>query len=112
MIDTPAARTPRTVTEADDGENGPGSAADRLVATNVGKRGSTGVSNSPLSPSGPAAMSAVPWAGGSSGAGMSGAKPPRHGTVSTFLPSETLPRTANATSSRHSRASQAGVQSH
>ncbi|CKP67428.1 Uncharacterised protein [Mycobacterium tuberculosis] len=29
---TPPARRPRTVTDADDGENGPGSASERLVA--------------------------------------------------------------------------------
>ncbi len=29
---TPPARSPRTVTDADDGENGPGSASDKLVA--------------------------------------------------------------------------------
>ncbi len=28
----PPARSPRTVTDADDGENGPGSASDKLVA--------------------------------------------------------------------------------
>ena len=43
----PAARVPNTVTDADDGENGPGRASDRLVAMNAGKRGSIGVSNSP-----------------------------------------------------------------
>ena len=43
-----AARVPSTVTDADDGENGPGSASDRLVATKAGNRGSMGVSNSPL----------------------------------------------------------------
>src|ERR1035438_9724695 len=50
----PNARSPLTVTDADDGENGPGSASDKLVARYVGKRGSIGVSNSPLPPAGPA----------------------------------------------------------
>src|SRR5271156_966704 len=44
----PDARSPLTVTDADDGEKGPGSASDKLVARYVGKRGSIGVSNSPL----------------------------------------------------------------
>src|ERR1700683_5514375 len=46
----PDARSPLTVTDADDGEKGPGSASDKLVAKYVGKRGSIGVSNSPLAP--------------------------------------------------------------
>src|ERR1700756_629438 len=44
-ITAPAARSPSTVTDADDGENGPGSASDKLVARQVGKRGSIGGSN-------------------------------------------------------------------
>ena len=39
---TAPARSPRTVTDADDGENGPGSASDRLVARKVGNAGRSG----------------------------------------------------------------------
>src|ERR1700761_6957476 len=66
----PAARSPSTVTDAEDGENGPGSASDKLVARYVGKRGSIGVSNSPLAPSGPAKTGATPSVAGTSTDGM------------------------------------------
>src|SRR5919204_1889775 len=68
-ITAPDARNPLTVTDADDGENGPGSASDKLVARNVGKRGSIGVSNPPLSPAGPAQLGFTPSSLGASTAG-------------------------------------------
>ena len=98
----PTARSPLTVTDADDGENGPGSASDKLVARYVGKRGSIGVSNSPLPPSGPANTGATPSAAGVSTAGMSWTWVSRHGSDVDHLPTLTRPRTANATSWTHS----------
>src|SRR5246127_2270026 len=96
---TPPARSPRTVAEADDGENGPGNASDRLVARNVGKRGSIGVSNSPLSPVGPAQFGFTPSSVGESTAGRSGMLAIRQGSEITLLPRVTRPRTASAKSS-------------
>src|ERR1700761_7983656 len=105
----PDARSPLTVTDADDGENGPGSASDKLVARNVGKRGSIGVSNSPLPPSGPAGTVLDPSAAGMSTAGMSCTWVSRHGSDVVHGPRLIRPRTARAVSSRHSRPVQAGV---
>src|SRR6202022_1937241 len=98
----PKARNPCTVTDADDGENGPGSASDKLVARYVGKRGSIGVSNSPLPPSGPASTGDTPSAAGMSTAGMSWTGMRRHGSDVDHEPTLTRPRTANAKSWRHS----------
>src|SRR6201999_4551406 len=67
----PDARSPLTVTDADDGEKGPGNASDKLVARYVGNRGSIGVSNSPLPPSGPARTGDTPSAAVMSTAGTS-----------------------------------------
>ena len=77
----PLARVPSTVTDADDGENGPGSASDRLVATNAGKRGSIGVSNSPLTPaaSGRHGFDAVGRRGVDGGDLAHPRQPPRYG---------------------------------
>ncbi len=108
----PDARNPLTVTDAEDGEKGPGSASDRLVARYVGKRRSIGVSNSPLAPSGPAISVATPSAAGTSTAGMSCTCVNRHGSDADQGPMVTRPRTAKATSSRQSWAVQAGSTFH
>ena len=76
----PLARVPSTDTDADDGENGPASASERLVATNAGKRGSIGVSNSPFTPALPAGTGATPSADGVSTAGISRTRGSRQGT--------------------------------
>src|ERR1700761_9658410 len=104
----PDARSPLTVTDADDGENGAGSASDKLVARNVGKRGSIGVSNSPLSPAGPAQLGFTPSSVGVSTAGRSATLVIRHGSENTFVPTVTRPRPASAKSSTHSAAFPAG----
>ena len=111
-IPTPVARRPRTVTEADDGENGPGSASDKLVARKVGNRGSIGVSNSPLSPSGPANLGTTPSSAAASTAGTSVTLGTRQGSDITRLPRATRPRAARAKSSRHSSALHAGENPH
>src|SRR5208337_1847777 len=98
----------RTVADADDGENGPGSASDKLVARYVGNRGSIGVSNSPLSPSGPANLGSTPSSAGASTAGRSAMLASRHGSDTTRLPTVSRPRTASARSSIHSSEFQAG----
>src|ERR1700744_5787871 len=108
----PDARSPLTVTDADDGEKGPGSASDKLVARYVGKRGSIGVSNSPLPPSGPASTGDTPSAAGISTARMPGPGTTRPGSDAAPEPTVARPRTANATSWRHSGAVQAGVKHH
>ena len=111
-IPTPEARRPRTVTEADDGENGPGSASDKLVARKVGNRGSIGVSNSPLSPSGPANLGTTPSSAATSTAGTSVTPGTRQGSDITRLPRATRPRIARTKSSRHSSALHAGANPH
>src|ERR1700759_153212 len=105
---TPPARSPRTVADADDGENGPGSASDKLVARKVGNRGSIGVSNSPLSASGPANLGTTPSLAGASTAGRSWILASRQGSDITRLATVTLPRTANAKSSTDSSEFHAG----
>ncbi len=70
------------------------------------------MSNSPLAPSGPASIGAIPSAAGASTAGMSCAWVIRQGNEVSHLPTLTLPRTASATSSTHSSALQAGVKFH
>src|SRR3984957_762277 len=111
-ITAPDARSPLTVTDADDGEKGPGSASDKLGARYVGKRRSIGVSNSPLPPSGPAGVVAIPSAAGMSTAGTSWTGTSRHGSDVDHDRTLTRPRTANATSWRHSAAVQAGMTFH
>src|ERR1700712_221135 len=105
---TPPARAPRTVTEADDGVNGPGSASERLVATYAGKRGSIGVSNSPLLPSIPASTGVTPSAEAASTAGISRTRASRHGRAATVDPSAPRPRAARAKSSTVAAAVHAG----
>src|SRR6201999_1484852 len=90
----PDARSPLTVTDADDGENGPGSASDKLVARNVGKRGSIGGSNSPFPPAGPAAPGDPPSTAGMSTAGTLWTGISRHGSDVDHEPTLTRPRTA------------------
>jgi hypothetical protein len=90
---------PNTVTEADDGENGPASASDRLVAMNAGKRGSIGVSNSPLAGPLPAGTGSTPSAAGASTAGISSTRGSRHGMSWTVRPTVIRPRQASAKSS-------------
>lgn len=109
---TALARSPRTVADADAGENGPGSASDRFVAKNVGKRGSIGVSNSPLSPAAPAKFGLTPSSLGASTEGRSWMVASRQGSDITRLPTVTRPRTASAKSSMHSPDSHAGRNPH
>src|SRR5271165_1246181 len=109
---TAPARTPRTVTDADDGEKGPRSASARFVATNVGKRGSIGVSNSQLPPSGPAGTGTTPSTDAPSTAGILSTRPTRHGSDIVLPPKDTRPRTASPKSAAHSCALQTGSNPH
>jgi hypothetical protein len=96
---------PSTVTDAEDGENGPGNASERLVAMKAGNRGSIGVSNSPSAVPIAAGTGATPSGAGASTAGISSTLGSRHATAWTVPPTATRPRAASAKSATHCAAS-------
>ncbi len=104
---TPARAKAGATAVSDSGVAGPGSASEKLVATNVAKRGSTGVSNSPTRSGLPPALRVIPSRAGVSAGSMPGRNGWCHGTVTTLSPTPVTPSMARRVSSMASRPVQA-----